>query len=47
MTIEVMRVFIDKLPSEKSNIKAVKVTAIDNYRWEKVCRELYQLPIVA
>ncbi len=35
------------LPSEKSNSKAEKVTALDKYRWGKVCRGLYQLPIAA
>lgn len=36
-----------QLPSEKSTRKVEKVAALGEYRWEKMCRGLYQLPIAA
>ena len=34
-------------PRQKAENKSSTVTSIDNYRWEKSCRGLFQLPIAA
>jgi hypothetical protein len=34
-------------PDEHSGINNHKVARLDEYRWEKCCRGLYQLPVAA
>jgi len=34
-------------PKQKSNEKNTDVISLDNYRWKKHCRGLFQLPIAA
>jgi putative transposase len=37
----------DAPPNEKDEITDRKIARLDNYRWEKCCRGLYQLPVAA
>ncbi len=34
-------------PNEQSEITDRKIARLDDYRWEKLCRGLYQLPVAA
>ena len=34
-------------PAEKGGITGRKISRLDDYRWEKHCRGLYQLPVAA
>ena len=34
-------------PNEQSEIKDRKIARLDDYRWEKCCRGVYQLPVAA
>jgi len=34
-------------PNEQSEITDRKIARLDDYRWEKRCRGLYQLPVAA
>ncbi len=43
----VRREYLDQVPYEQSEITDRKIARLDDYRWEKRCRGLYQLPAAA